>query len=70
MLFRIQDVFSDLSALSANASQQLRLIGKLKSGPDFEATNCVMVANSANTTTVPSNVLVPTEKGFGAGDNR
>jgi len=65
LLFRIQDLFADVSALSANQSQQLRLTGKFTSGSPFEATNCVVVSSSASTTTVPNNVLVPTEEGFG-----
>ena len=70
LLFRIQDLFSDVNALSASTSQQLTLTGKFKSGSNFEATNCVVVASSTNTTTVPDNILVPTEEGFGTEDSR
>ena len=62
MLFRIQDVFAQGSATSGN--QTLTLTGKLKNGSSFEASNCVLVQSSTSTTTVPNNILVPTENGF------
>jgi len=64
MLFRIQDLFVDVSGLSGTDTQKLTLTGSLKTGAGFEATNCVVVSSSTSTTTVPDNILVPTEEGF------
>jgi len=64
MLFRITDLFANPNGLSGNQTQQLTLTGTLDSGSSFEASNCVVVSGSSNTTTVPNNVLIPTEEGF------
>ena len=64
LLFRIQDLFVDVNGLYGSDSQQLTLTGSLKTGAAFEATNCVVVSSSTSTTTVPDNILVPTEEGF------
>jgi hypothetical protein len=70
LLFRIQDLFVDVGGLSGSDSQQLTLTGSLKTGAGFEASNCVVVSSSASTTTVPDNILVPTEEGFDTDPNR
>jgi hypothetical protein len=62
--FRIEDLFVDPAGLAANESRQLTLSGKFKSGSAFEATNCIVVSSAASTTTLPDNILVPTEEGF------
>ena len=64
MLFRITDLFANPNGLSGNQTQQLTLTGTLDSGSSFEASNCVVVSGSSSTTTVPNNVLIPTEEGF------